>query len=79
MVHKFLRGKRLKGKFTYRTQISKYKTRRVNDVPKPQLEISRKRFSYVDAKVWNEIQKEIGNVESTHFFKLKMETYLMDQ
>ena len=49
MVHKSLKEicpEYLKGKFTSRTQISKYKARRPNDlqVPKPRLEILKQSF-----------------------------------
>ena len=62
-------------------KISKYETRRINDlqVPKPRLEISKKSFSYVGTKVWNDIPNDIRNVESTHLFKQKMKTYLFGQ
>ena len=84
MVHKILKKKcpeNLKGKFTRRTQISKYETRRINDlqIPKRRLELSNKSFSYVGAKIWNDIPHAIRNVESTHRFKHKMKTYLLGQ
>ena len=74
MVHKILRKRcpeNLKGKFTRRNQISKYETRRMHDlqIPKPRLELSKRRFSYVGAKVWNDVPYAIRNVESTHLFK----------
>ena len=55
----------LKEKLTNRTQISKYKTCRMNDlqIPRSRLEISKKRFSYVGAKVGNNIPNNIRNVE----------------
>ena len=42
----------LKGKFIRRTHISKYETRRINDleIPKLRLELSKKSFSYVGAR-----------------------------
>ena len=84
MVHKILKEmcpEVLKGKFIRRTHISKYETRRKNDlqVPKLRLELAKKSFSYVGAKVWNEIPNYIRNVESTHLFKHKMKTYLLGQ
>ena len=66
MVHKLLRircPENLKGKFTRRNQISKYETRRMHDlqIPKPQLELSKRSFSYVGANVWNDIPNAIRN------------------
>ena len=62
MVHKILNEQCpeiLKQKFTKRSQVSKYETRRANDlqVPRPRLEITKKNFSYKGAKVWNDIRK----------------------
>ena len=84
MVHKILRKRcpeNLKGKFTRRNQTSKHETRKIHDlqIPKPRLELSKKSFSYVGAKIWNKIPNDIRNVESTHFFKHKMKTYLLGQ
>ena len=74
MVHKILNeqcSEILKQKFTKRSLVSKYETRRVNDlqVPRSRLEITRKSFSYKDAKVWNDIPNNIRNVESAALFK----------
>ena len=82
MVHKILKEMcpdYLRGKFTRRTKISKYETHRMNDlqIPKPRLEISKKSYSYVGAKIWNDIPNDIRNTESTHLFKQKMKTYLL--
>ena len=41
-------------------------------MPRPPLEISKKRFSYVGAKVWNAIPNDIRKVESIHIFKQKI-------
>ena len=84
MVHKILKEmcpEILKGKFIRRTHISKYETRRINDlqIPKLQLKLSKKSFSYVGAKVWNDIPNDIRNVESSHHFKQKMKSYLLGQ
>ena len=72
MVHKILRKR-------WRNQISKYETRRMHDlqIPKPRLDFSKRGFSYVGAKVWNDIPNVIRNVESTHLFKHKMKTHLL--
>ena len=84
MVDKILRKRcpeNLKGKFTRRNQISKYETRKMHDlqIPKPRLELSKRSFSYVGAKVWNDIPNAIRNVESTHLFKNKIKTHLLGQ
>ena len=84
MVHKILKEmcpEILKGKFMRRTHASKYETRRINDlqIPKLRLELSKKSFSYVGAKVWNDIPNDIRNAESTHPFKHKMKSYLLSQ
>ena len=83
-IHKILKEmcpENLKGKFTRRTKISKYETRRINDlqIPKPRLEISKKSFSYAGAKVWRDILNDIRNVEFTHLFKHTMKTCLLGQ
>ena len=64
MVHKILRKRcpeNLKGKFTRRNQISKCETRKMHylQIPKPRLELSKRRFSYVGAKVCNDIPNAI--------------------
>ena len=84
MVHKILKEmcpKIPKGKFIRRTQNSKYEIRRINDlqIPKLRLVLSKKSFSNVGAKVWNDISNDIRNVESTDLFKHKMKTYLLGQ
>ena len=84
IAHKILKNRcpeSLKGKFTRRTQISKYKTCRLNDLqtPKPRLELSKKGFSYVGAKVWNDIPNAIRHVESTCLLKHKIKTHLLGQ
>ena len=58
------------------SKVSKYETRRVNDlqVPRPRLEITRKSFSYKGAKVWNDIPNNIRNVESALLFNKQLET-----
>ena len=68
-------------KVTNRNQVSKYETRRMNDlqIPRPRLEIAQKRFLYVSAMVWNEIQHDIRNIEYTHLFKQKVKTYVLAQ
>ena len=73
-------GRGFKGKFMRRNQISKYETRKKHDlqIPKRRLELSKRSFSYVGAKVWNDdIPNAIRNVESTHLSKHKMKTHLL--
>ena len=82
IVHKILNEQCpeiLKQKFTERSRVSKYETRRVNDlqVPRSRLEITRKSFSYKGAKVWNDIPKNIRNVESAALFKKQVRNYKM--
>ena len=84
VVHKILRKKcpeNFKGKFTRINQISKYETQKMHDllIPKPRLELSKRSFSYVGSKVWNDIPNAIRNVESTHLFKHKIKTDLLGQ
>ena len=61
--------------------ISKYETRRTNDlqIPKLLLELSKESFSCVSAKVLNDIPNDIRNMESTGLVKHKLKTYLLDQ
>ena len=84
MVHKILNEQCpeiLKQKFTKRSQVSKYETRRANDlqVPRPRLEITKKSFSYRGAKVWNDIPNNIRNVESAALFKKQARNYFLGQ
>ena len=68
-------------KFTKRSHVSKYETRRANDlkIPRPRLEITKKSFSYKGAKVWNDISNNISNVESATFFKKQVRNYFLGQ
>ena len=64
MEHKILKEmypEILKGKFIRRIQIPNYETSRINDlqIPKLLVELPKERFSYVGAKVWNDISKDI--------------------
>ena len=84
VVHKILAGicpENLTGKFTGRSQIAKHETHKINclQIPITRLEISKKRFSYVGAKVWNDIPNDIRNVKSTCLFKKQMKSYLLGQ
>ena len=71
----------LRQKFTKRSQVSKYETRRANDlqVPRPRLEITKKSFSYKSAKVWNDVPNNIRNVESAALFKKQARSYFLGQ
>ena len=55
----------------------KYATRRVNDlqVPRPNLETTRKSFSCEGAKVWNDIPNNMRNVGSAALYKKQVENY----
>ena len=84
MVHKILNEQCpeiLKQKFTKRSRISKYETRKANDlqIPRPRLEITKKNFSYKGAKVWNDIPNNIRNVESAALFKKQARNYILGQ
>ena len=71
----------LSKKFTKRSQVSKYETRRANDlqIPRPRLEITKKSFSYKGANVLNDIPNNIRNVEPTALFKSRLETIFLGQ
>ena len=85
MVHKILNEQCpeiLKQKFTKRFHVSKYETRRANDLQilRPRLEITKKKsFSYKGAKVWNDIPNNIRNVESAALFKQQVRNYFLVQ
>ena len=83
-VHQFLNGQypqALKHTFTIRSQVSKYETRKSDDlrVPRTRLEITKKSFSYTGAKVWNKIPNNIKNVESVAAFKIQAKNYFLSQ
>ena len=80
MVHKILNEQCpeiLKQKFTKRSHVSQYETRRANDLqmPRPRLEITKRSFSYKRAKVWNDIPNNIRNLESATLFKKQVRYY----
>ena len=84
MVHKVLNeqySEMLKQKFTTRSQVSKYETRRANDlqIPRRRQEITKKSFSYKGARVWNDIPNKIRNLESTALFKKLVRNYFLGQ
>ena len=71
-------SQKVEQKFTKRSHVSKYETRRANDlqIPRPRLEITTKSFSYKGAKMWNDMPNNIRNVESAAFFKSRLENFL---
>ena len=84
MVHKILNGQcpdTLEQKFKRRSQISKYETRRVNDlhVTNPGLELTRKSSSYKSGKVWNDIPNNIRNLGSAALFIKQVRDYFLGQ
>ena len=82
MMHKILNEQCpeiLQRNFTKRSQVSKYETRRANDlqIPRPRLEMTKKSFSYKGAKVWNDIPNNIRTVESAKLFKKQVRNYFV--
>ena len=69
----------LHGKFTMRSQISAYETRNCHDIniPKQNLEFSKRSFHYSAAKLWNEIPLQIRNSSTISAFKRKLKEYLL--
>ena len=64
------------GKFTTRSQISAYATRNCQDIniPKRNLEFSKKSFLYFGAKLWNDIPLDIRNSPTVLTSKKKLLT-----
>ena len=69
----------LQGKFTMRSQISAHATRNCQDidVPKRNLEFSKKSFLYSGNKLWNDIPLDIRNSPTVLTFKKKLKDYLL--
>ena len=67
----------LKGKFTMGSQISAYATRNCQDIdiPKRNLEVSKKSFPYSGAKLWNGIPLDMINSPTVLKFKKKLKDY----
>ena len=65
-------------KFQQRSQYSSYNTRFCRDlqIPKYNLEYTKKGFSYSALKVWNEIPINIRELPTLCQFKKKLKTYL---
>ena len=68
----------LKNKFTPRSNISKYNTRKIDDfeIPRLRLEYCKKSFGYQGASAWNEIPKQIRDSASLSSFKVRLRELL---
>ena len=68
----------LKNKFTPRSNISKYNTRKFNDfeIPRLRLEYCKKSFGYQGASAWNEIPKQIRDTTSLSSFTVRLRVFL---
>ena len=65
---------KLKNKFTPRSNISRYNTRKIDDfeIPRLRLEYCKKSFGYQRASAWNEIPKQIRNLKFTKLQTLEI-------
>ena len=68
----------LKNKFTPRSNISRYNTRKIDDfeIPRLRLEYCKKPFGYQGASAWNEIPKQIRDSASLSSFKVRLREFL---
>ena len=68
----------LKKKFTNRSNISRYNTRKIDDfeIPRLRLEYCTKSFGYNGASTWNEIPKQVRNSASLSSFKVRLREFL---
>ena len=68
----------LKNKFTPRSNISRYNTRKIDDfeIPRLRLEYCKKSFGYQGASAWNEIPKQIRDSTSLSSFKVRLREFL---
>ena len=68
----------LKNKFTPRSNISRYNTRKIDDfeIPRLRLEYCKKSFGYQGASAWNEIPKQIRDSSSLSSFKVRLREFL---
>ena len=68
----------LKSKFTPRSNISRYNTRKIDDfeIPRLRLEYCKKSFGYQGASAWNEIPKQIQDSASLSSFKVRLREFL---
>ena len=83
MIYKIINGlcpDSLQGRLVTRSQISNYSTRNYLDldIPRQNLEFSKKSFFYCGAKAWNEIPLQIRMSSTTTTFKKKLKEYLQN-
>ena len=71
----------LKGRFLTRLQLSNYPLRNSLDidVPRQNLEFSKRSFRYSGAKVWNEIPLNIRTSPTIYTFKKKLKDFLLSR
>ena len=71
----------LKGRFSTRSQLSNYRLRNSLDidVPRQNLEFSKRSFYYSAAKVWNEIPLNIRQSPTIYTFKKKLKDFLLNR
>ena len=69
---------KLENKFTPRSNISRYNTRKIYDfeIPRLRLEYCKKSFGYQGASAWNEIPKQIRDSASLSSFKVRLRELL---
>ena len=65
--------------FQQRCSISNYNARNYKDlyIPKPNLELTKKRFHYSGIKAWNDIPVNIRELPSLLLFKMHLKRHLM--
>ena len=83
MIYKIINGlcpDNLKGRLATRSQISNYSTRNYLDLdmPRQNLEFSKKSFFYCGAQTWNEIPIQIKTISTITTFKKKLKVYLQN-
>ena len=71
----------LKGRFSTRSQLSNYRLRNSLDidVPRQNLEFSKRSFYYPAAKVWNGIPPNIRQSPTIYTFKKKLKDFLLNR
>ena len=83
MIYKIINGlcpANLKGKLVTRSQISNYSTRNCLhlDIPRQNLEFSKRSFFYCGAQTWNEIPLQISMSSTITTFKKKLKEFLQN-
>ena len=70
----------LRGRLTTRSEISNYPTRNQFDldIPRQNLEFSKRSFFYSGAKTWNEIPLQIRMSSTINTFKRKLKEFLQN-